>query len=132
LPTLGGAGVRARGFTWKEWASTLGDEFRTAAERGEPDDGSHYYHHWLAALERLITVKDLTDRAAIDARNEAWAEAYRGTPHGKPVELAFTSGFGRVHPHRRSDGIRMFVLPGGPSVSEWLESVNQFSEIMAP
>jgi nitrile hydratase accessory protein len=77
-------------FTWKEWASTLGDELRAAAERGEPDEGSHYYHHWLAALERLITAKGLTDRAAIDARKEAWAEAYRHTPHGKPVELAFT------------------------------------------
>jgi nitrile hydratase accessory protein len=74
-------------FTWKEWASVLGDELRAAAERGEPDDGSHYYHHWLAALERLITVKGLTDRAAIDARKEAWAEAYRHTPHGHPVEL---------------------------------------------
>jgi hypothetical protein len=26
-------------------ASALGDELRAAAERGEPDDGSHYYHH---------------------------------------------------------------------------------------
>jgi len=29
-------------FTWKEWASALGDELRAAAERGEPDDGSRY------------------------------------------------------------------------------------------
>src|SRR5262245_5893797 len=42
-------------FTWKEWAATLADELNAAADRGEPDDGSHYYHHWLAALERLIT-----------------------------------------------------------------------------
>jgi nitrile hydratase accessory protein len=75
-------------FTWKEWAGALGDELRAVAERGEPDDGSHYYHHWLAALERLVTNKGLTNRAAMDARKEAWAEAYRHTPHGKPVELA--------------------------------------------
>jgi nitrile hydratase accessory protein len=74
-------------FTWKEWATTLGDELRAAAVRGEPDDGSRYYHHWLAALERLATEKGLTDRAAMEARKEAWADAYRHTPHGKPVEL---------------------------------------------
>jgi nitrile hydratase accessory protein len=75
-------------FTWKEWAGALADELRAAADRGEPDDGSHYYHHWLAALERLVTAKGLTDRSALVARKEAWAEAYRHTPHGKPVELA--------------------------------------------
>ena len=74
-------------FTWKEWASALADELKAAANRGEPDDGSRYYHHWLAALERLATAKGLTDPAAMLARKEAWADAYRHTPHGKPVEL---------------------------------------------
>jgi nitrile hydratase accessory protein len=74
-------------FTWKEWAAALAAELKAAVDRGEPDDGSHYYHHWLAALERLVTAKGLTDRAAMEARKEAWAEAYRHTPHGKPVEL---------------------------------------------
>ena len=78
-------------FTWKEWSATLADELRTAASRGEPDDGSRYYHHWLAALERLVTAKGLADSAAMVAREEAWAEAYRSTPHGKPVELAAES-----------------------------------------
>ena len=49
-------------FTWTEWAGALGEELRAAAARGEPDDGSHYYHHWLAALERLVTEKGLTSR----------------------------------------------------------------------
>jgi nitrile hydratase accessory protein len=75
-------------FSWKEWAGALANELRTAADRGEPDDGSHYYHHWLAALERLVTAKGLTDRAALETRKEAWADAYRHTPHGEPVELA--------------------------------------------
>lgn len=75
-------------FTWKEWAATLAEELKTAADRGEPDDGSRYYHHWLAALERLVTAKRLSDPAAMLARKEAWAEAYRRTPHGKPVDLA--------------------------------------------
>jgi len=74
-------------FTWKEWAATLADELKAAADRGEPDDGSHYYEHWLAALERLVTAKGLSDPGAMLARKEAWADAYRHTPHGKPVEL---------------------------------------------
>jgi nitrile hydratase accessory protein len=54
-------------FTWKEWTEALGRVLKEAADRGEPDDGSHYYHHWLAALERLVTDKGLTDRAALVA-----------------------------------------------------------------
>jgi len=41
-------------FTWKEWAAMLADELKAADNRGEPDDGTHYYEHWLAALERLV------------------------------------------------------------------------------
>jgi nitrile hydratase accessory protein len=74
-------------FTWKEWAAVLAEELQAAANHREPDDGSRYYHHWLAALERLATAKGLTDPAAMLARKEAWADAYRHTPHGKPVEL---------------------------------------------
>jgi nitrile hydratase accessory protein len=74
-------------FTWKEWAATLADELKVAADHGEPDDGSRYYHHWLAALERLVVTKGLSDPAALLARKEAWADAYRHTPHGSPVEL---------------------------------------------
>jgi nitrile hydratase accessory protein len=74
-------------FTWKEWAAALAQELKAAADRGEPDDGSRYYQHWLAALERLVASKGLTNSAAMLARKEAWADAYRHTPHGKPVEL---------------------------------------------
>jgi nitrile hydratase accessory protein len=68
-------------FSWKEWSAALAEELKTAAS-GE------YYEHWLAALERLATAKGLTDRAALLDRKNAWADAYRNTPHGKPVELA--------------------------------------------
>ena len=78
-------------FTWKEWASALADELKAAADRDEPDDGSHYYHHWLAALERLVMANGLIDRAALEERKEAWADAYRHTPHGQPVELPVDS-----------------------------------------
>jgi len=74
-------------FTWKEWTTALAAELAA-----EPDDGSHYYHRWLAALERLVTEKGLTDRASLSERKEAWADAYRHTPHGKPVELGDGKG----------------------------------------
>ena len=79
-------------FTWKEWADALSAEIKAAADRGEPDDGTRYYEYWLAALERLVTSKGLTDPASLLARKEAWADAYRHTPHGKPVELGAGSG----------------------------------------
>jgi nitrile hydratase accessory protein len=74
-------------FTWKEWAAALADELKSAADRGEPDDGSRYYEHWLAALEHLVTRKALTNQDEMLSRKEAWADAYRHTPHGKPVVL---------------------------------------------
>ncbi len=69
-------------FTWKEWAAVLSEELQR-----EPDDGTRYYEHWLAALERLVTSKGLTNTDALLERKEAWADAYRHTPHGKPVVL---------------------------------------------
>jgi nitrile hydratase accessory protein len=74
-------------FTWKEWAAVLADELKSAADRGRPDDGSAYYEHWLAALERLVIAKGLSNANEMFARKQAWADAYRHTPHGKPVEL---------------------------------------------
>ena len=70
-------------FTWKEWTAALVAEIAAAGE----DDGSRYYEHWLRALVKLVTAKRLTDVEALAVRKEAWADAYRHTPHGKPVEL---------------------------------------------
>ena len=75
-------------FTWKEWAAALAAELKAAEDRGEPDDGTRYYEHWLATLERLVTTKALSNPTEMLARKNAWAEAYRCTPHGKPVALA--------------------------------------------
>ena len=72
-------------FTWTEWAEALSQQLRAA---GPADDGMRYYEHWLAALERLVTTKALSNPNEMHARKEAWAEAYRRTPHGKPVALA--------------------------------------------
>jgi nitrile hydratase accessory protein len=74
-------------FSWKEWAAALASELKAAADRGEPDDGSRYYEYWLAALEKLVVEKGLSSQSAMRERKEAWADAYRHTPHGKPVAL---------------------------------------------
>jgi nitrile hydratase accessory protein len=74
-------------FTWTEWTTVLSAHLQAAADRGEPDDGSHYFEYWLAALEQLVAEKQLTDFTALRERKAAWAEAYRHTPHGQPVEL---------------------------------------------
>jgi len=74
-------------FTWQEWASALAEEIKKAEARGEPDDGTRYYEHWLSALERLVRQRGLAEQSLLDARKHDWAEAYRRTPHGKPVEL---------------------------------------------
>ena len=55
---------------------------RRSTEGGEAPD-----EHWLAALERLVTSKQLTDQTELLTRKVEWADAYRHTPHGKPVEL---------------------------------------------
>ena len=78
-------------FTWTEWATALGEQLQAAAKRGEPDDGSRYFEHWLTALECLVTEKKLTDRTTLSERKDAWADAYRHTPHGQPVELGAKS-----------------------------------------
>ena len=74
-------------FTWPEWSSRLAAEIAAAAARGEADDGRRYYRHWLAALEGLIDEKGLVPDSERRARYDAWAEAARTTPHGKPIVL---------------------------------------------
>jgi nitrile hydratase accessory protein len=74
-------------FTWKEWASTLGDEIKNAQAAGDPDTGDTYYRHWLATLERIAAAKGLTDPQALTRTRDAWERACARTPHGTPIEL---------------------------------------------
>jgi len=78
-------------FTWPEWTQALAQELKAAAVRGEIDDGSKYYEFWLAALEGLALAKGLTNIDTLARRKTAWTDAYRHTPHGKPVALPTTS-----------------------------------------
>lgn len=80
--------LQARGvFTAAEWAETLGAEIRRAQAAGDPDDGTTYYRHWLAALERLLGAKAVIDPATIDRYTHAWHHAAARVPHGQPIDL---------------------------------------------
>jgi nitrile hydratase accessory protein len=74
-------------FTWVEWTARLADEIAASTARGEDDDGRRYYRHWLSALEELVAEKGLVPDDERRARYDAWAEAARTTPHGKPIVL---------------------------------------------
>jgi len=74
-------------FTWRDWADALAAELAAASARGEPDDGSHYYEHWLAALEKLVAGKKLILGKELERRVDEWDAAARSTAHGKPIEL---------------------------------------------
>lgn len=71
-------------FTWTEWTETFARELAASAPDDEP---SAYYCAWLAALERLAVNRGLASAEALADRKAAWADAYRRTPHGKPVTL---------------------------------------------
>jgi len=70
-------------FTWPEWAAALSAEL----VKYDHDDGTRYFEHWVAALETLVTATSMAAPSDLATRKSEWAEAYRRTPHGKPVEL---------------------------------------------
>jgi nitrile hydratase accessory protein len=74
-------------FAWPEWAETLGAEIKRAHAAGDPDTGETYYSHWLAALERIVAAKGVTDNATLSRTQDAWGRAVDRTPHGDPIEL---------------------------------------------
>jgi nitrile hydratase accessory protein len=71
-------------FTWADWAQALARELASDPS----DDGGRYYDHWVAALEALASARGLAAPAELGARKAAWDQAYRTTPHGKPVALS--------------------------------------------
>lgn len=82
------AALLERGLVTKaEWATMLGAEIRRAQASGDPDTGETYYHHWLAALERLVAEKRLAEPALLARTRDAWRHAAARTPHGTPIEL---------------------------------------------
>ncbi|HKC33968.1 MAG TPA: nitrile hydratase accessory protein [Xanthobacteraceae bacterium] len=59
-------------FTWPEWAATLADEIKRAQQAGDPDTGETYYHHWLAALERLVARSGVATAETLARYHDAW------------------------------------------------------------
>jgi nitrile hydratase accessory protein len=74
-------------FSWSEWTAVLGDEIKRAQAGGDPDTGETYYLHWLAALERIVAQKGMTDAPTLTRYRDAWDHAADRTPHGMPIEL---------------------------------------------
>jgi len=72
-------------FTWREWAGERAAVVRAAMSL-EPRDRTTTITGCFA-LERLCWSKGLTSALALNERRMAWAEAYRHTPLGRPVEL---------------------------------------------
>jgi nitrile hydratase accessory protein len=74
-------------FTWPQWAATLAGEIKRAQAAGDPDTGETYYHHWLAALERLVAEKGVATPEMLARYHDAWDHAADRTAHGQPIEL---------------------------------------------
>jgi len=83
-------------FTWSEWAQALTDQIhgdkngnKHSGKNGDEIDNEQrsYYQHWLAALEAIVTTKNLTNADELAKQKQAWHEAAARTAHGDPIEL---------------------------------------------
>ncbi|MEO9652103.1 MAG: nitrile hydratase accessory protein [Roseobacter sp.] len=62
-------------FEWSDWCTTLSKEISAAQAAGDPDLGDTYYNHWLNALEKIVTAKNVTDSHKLLAAKEDWRAA---------------------------------------------------------
>lgn len=67
-----------------EWAEALGS--RRSGE-GLRDDGGDYYESVVAALEDVLSSRDIASQDAVGALADAWRRAAQATPHGTPISL---------------------------------------------
>lgn len=74
-------------FTWPQWAKVLSSEISRAQASGDPDLGDTYYHHWLAALERIVVEQGITSEKQLTSLYADWNSAALATPHGQPILL---------------------------------------------
>lgn len=72
-------------FTWSEWARFLSEAISDAQRNGDPDDGSTYYNHWLAALENIVVAKGVVNKTELKQVYDLWDKAAHSTPHGEPI-----------------------------------------------
>jgi nitrile hydratase accessory protein len=74
-------------FSWPQWAQALAARIGAAQQAGDADLGDTYYHHWLAALEDVVTTHAASDSAELAHFRDAWDHAAHRTPHGQAIEL---------------------------------------------
>jgi len=84
---MANAMIAAGHITRTDWSEALGAARSRAAAKGAPDTEESYYLAALDAVEGLATASGRVTTGALTARKEAWAQAYRRTPHGQPVTL---------------------------------------------
>ena len=75
--------IRAGRISAGDWAEALGAALQDAEAKGAPDTEETYYLAALAALETVTPI----DSETLATRKADWEDAYRRTPHGKPVVL---------------------------------------------
>jgi nitrile hydratase accessory protein len=59
-------------YTWAELASALPARIAAAQAAGDPDIGDTYYHHWLGALEDLLSANGIGPAVETARWREAW------------------------------------------------------------
>ncbi len=75
-------------FTWAEWVAAISAEIRRAQADGDPDLGRSYYRHWLAALEKIIMAKNLTDDVELRLRQIECGANAAAVKHGHAARRA--------------------------------------------
>lgn len=85
-------------FTWKEWCKALNVQILHAQSEGDLDRGDTYYHHWLAALEKMVADKNVASHNTLSAALEDWRAADEHRAFGEAHVLVKGAGEHR-HDH---------------------------------
>lgn len=102
-------------FQWREWVNYISAEIELGKDYGVADHNSVYYHQWLAALEKLVTDKELSSFEELVIRKEQWRHADEHRDFGAPLILGghgddhhngldYGHGHGHHHHHNHDDG----------------------------
>jgi nitrile hydratase accessory protein len=67
-------------FAWPDFARHLAQAIEKAPQQ-------EYFENWLAALENILTERQILGHVERLERIEDWDKAARATPHGAPIEL---------------------------------------------
>lgn len=73
-------------FDWSRWSAALALEIERAKAAEGPSRG--YYECWLSALERFLVDEEIASESQLLDMRQAWKQAARRTPHGKPIEMS--------------------------------------------